>query len=375
MNIVWFSWKDINHPLAGGAEVVSSELRKNLVADGHSVTLLTARYSKSTKYETTQGIKVVRLGNKITTYLLCSTYYILKLRKGSDYIIDEMNTLPFWAGLFTRKKKVLLAYQLAREVWFYQLPKPLSYIGYYIEPIYLKILSKIYKQAITESASAANELKKYGFSNVGVFRVGMHTTPIDKFQSLKPSKNPNILFFGSFRPMKRPDNAFIAFEKAKKIIPGLRMTMAGSTEGGYASELIARIDKSIYKNDINILGKVSAKKKEIIMRHSTVSIVTSVKEGWGLIVTEAGAMGCPAIAYDVDGLRDSVVEGKTGVLVENGNTDKLADAIVSICKDNNLRNFLALGAWEYSHNFNFKNCYSDFIKILNIESPLIENRI
>ncbi len=61
-------------------------------------------------------------------------------------------------------------------------------------------------------------------------------------------------------------------------------------------------------------------------------LVTSVREGWGLVVTEANALGTPAVAYDVPGLRDSVKQGKTGLLVDISPA-ALADAAVRLVQD------------------------------------------
>jgi glycosyltransferase involved in cell wall biosynthesis len=45
-------------------------------------------------------------------------------------------------------------------------------------------------------------------------------------------------------------------------------------------------------------------------------LVPAVREGWGLVVTEANAMGTPAIGYDdVPGLRDSIRHGETGITI------------------------------------------------------------
>ena len=56
-----------------------------------------------------------------------------------------------------------------------------------------------------------------------------------------------------------------------------------------------------------LLGRVSEQEKRDRLGRSHVLIATSVREGWGLAVTEAAAMGTPSIAYDVPGLRDSVI--------------------------------------------------------------------
>jgi glycosyltransferase involved in cell wall biosynthesis len=73
-------------------------------------------------------------------------------------------------------------------------------------------------------------------------------------------------------------------------------------------------------------GKVSDHVKRYILSKSWAFVSTSMKEGWGITIIEANACGTPCIAYDVPGLRDSIVDGKTGILIkEDGNVEKLAE--------------------------------------------------
>ena len=86
------------------------------------------------------------------------------------------------------------------------------------------------------------------------------------------------------------------------------------------------------------------------MSKAEVILVTSVKEGWGLIVPEANALGTPAIAYDVDGLRDSVKHEKTGIIV-NPDANHLSKAIINYLQNNELKMKLSKNALDYSKRF------------------------
>jgi glycosyltransferase involved in cell wall biosynthesis len=81
----------------------------------------------------------------------------------------------------------------------------------------------------------------------------------------------------------------------------------------------------------------------------------SILEGFGLVVIEANARGTPAVAYDVPGLRTSIRNGETGLLVENGNVSALADAIIRMIKDTELRLRLTENALTYSKQFSWDN--------------------
>jgi glycosyltransferase involved in cell wall biosynthesis len=58
-----------------------------------------------------------------------------------------------------------------------------------------------------------------------------------------------------------------------------------------------------------------------------------VREGWGLVVLEANAVGTPAVGYDVAGLRDSIRDGRTGVLATPGDATALGHAAADLVLD------------------------------------------
>lgn len=371
MRIVWFSWKDKHHPQAGGAEKVSSELMARLVRDGHDVHLITARYPGSKAEAVNEdGVKVLRAGNRYTVYLHARNLYKSIERKAAvDLAVDEMNTIPFFAARYSKaEKKVLLAWQLAREVWFYQIPFPLSWVGYALEPLYLRHLSRHYKLVITESESTKTDLAKYGFSkgSVRVFRVGMELPPLKELVE-KPVSNL-VLFLGNLRPMKRPLDAIKAFEVAHAINPKLSMKIAGDDRGSYAQRLKRYVSKSSHKNAISFLGKVTYEQKIKLTQKADVQLVNSVKEGWGLIATEANSQGTPVIGYNVDGLRDSIQHNRTGLLVPSGDWEQMGRLAADIRKDTGTYKALRTNGWQFSKEFTFENSYKEFCGVVDIKS-------
>jgi glycosyltransferase involved in cell wall biosynthesis len=362
MHIVWFSWKDINHPEAGGAELVSSHIRENLVQSGHSVTLITARYAGSKASEVIDGVKAIRCGGRLSVYIKAKKEY-KKLTQNSkvDLIIDEMNTLPFFTAFYSKPiTSVLLTYQLARVVWFYQMKFPISLIGYLIEPIYLKLIASRYRSVITESESTKKDLQLFGFNKnqIDIIRVGMKLKPITKLNPKKTSGK--ILFLGAMRPMKRPIDAVKAFELAKDKMPNLTLNIAGDNSGKYARQVLNYIGRSRHKDSITVLGRVSDETRLSLLKDSDLILVTSIKEGWGLIVTEANSQGTPAVAYDTDGLRDSIENNKTGLLVDNGNTVEMAGSICDLLTDASKYEKVRFSAWQSSKQYTFQNSFDDF---------------
>jgi glycosyltransferase involved in cell wall biosynthesis len=165
--------------------------------------------------------------------------------------------------------------------------------------------------------------------------------------------------------MKRTKDILQAYNLAKQSIPNLELVIAGDNNDPYGQEFLQEIQKSEYKKDIQYLGKVSKQKKIELMQQSHIILVTSVKEGWGLIVTEANSQGTPAIVYDVDGLRDSVIHNQTGLVCTTNTPDDIAQNIAKLFSDQKLYAKLRQEGHKFSKTITFEQSYKDFIKIIN----------
>ena len=80
----------------------------------------------------------------------------------------------------------------------------------------------------------------------------------------------------------------------------------------------------------------------------------STKEGWGISVLEAASCGTPTVAYNVTGLRDSVRNGITGLLVPLNDIKGLASAIIKILTDESYRLQLSRNARKWALKFSWE---------------------
>ena len=357
----------MQHPLTGGAEVVNEELAKKLVVDGHEVLFVVGGFAGGSDEETRDGFKIIRVGGRFSVYWYAYRYYKKHLQGWADLVIDEVNTVPFFAKFYVKEKNILFVHQLAREIWFYQMFFPLSVIGYLLEPLYLRTLSD--RKTITVSNSTKNDLQKYGFKldHIHIISEGIQLTPVANLENIQKYETPTLLSLGAVRPMKRTLHIVQAFEQAKKALPDLQLILAGDTSGAYGATVLRHISHSPCKKDIQVLGKVSKEKKVELLQKSHLIVVTSVKEGWGLVVTEANSQGTPAVVYNVDGLRDSVKDWVTGAIVAQNTPQKLANKVVELLRDTPRYSELRENAWKWSNEITFENSYRDFINVLRKE--------
>lgn len=365
MKLLWFTWKDLSHPQAGGAERVNEEIAKRLARDGHEVILLVGGFKGGIHDEQREGYRIIRLGNRYTVYWYAYRHYKKHFKGWADLVIDEMNTVPFFCKFYVQERNILLAYQLCREVWFYQMPFPLSIIGFMLEPVYLWLLRDRY--VITESESAKRDMMRFGFSaeKISIIPIGISAKPLKDLAEVRKFPQPTVLSLGAIRAMKRTLDQIKAFELAKKQIPTLQLKIAGSADCSYGKKVLHRIAASEYMQDIEYLGCVDETKKTELMQKSHLNLVTSIKEGWGLIVTEANSQGTPAAVYNVDGLRDSVLNGKTGVLTKENNPTSLAKEVVALLQNDVRYTELRSAAWKFSRQFDNESSYTGFMRAIN----------
>ena len=368
MKILWFTWKDHHHPTAGGAEKVLFELSQRLIADSHEVTWLTCGYEGAPARERLDGVDIIRVGsNRFVHPFQALGYYMRHLRGKFDVVIEVVNTAPYFGVFFGKgAKRFLFYHQLAREIWFYETKPPMSNVGYRVlEPLATKLLARAHVPTITVSESTRLDLARYGFEldDTHVISQGIQLQPIGDLRAATKFARRTMLSFGALRAMKRTKDQIKAFELAKQTMPDLQLKIAGSASDAYGREVLERIKRSPYAADIEYLGRISDADKAKLMQQSHVITVTSVKEGWGLIVSEAASQGTPAVVYDVDGLRDSVRDGETGVVTEP-NPKALAKGIEALLRSDDTYTRLRWSAWDWSKQLTFDHAYHDFKQVL-----------
>jgi glycosyltransferase involved in cell wall biosynthesis len=355
MHILWFNWRDILNPEAGGAEVFTHEVMKRLTKRGYQMTLFTSRFKTCQPNENIDGVDVIREGNKYTVYKRAHDY-LKTYKQHYDLIIDEINTRPFFTPKVVGQKKVIaLIHQLARDFWFYETMFPLNYIGYYyLEKKWLSNYKDI--TTLTVSNSTKIDLKEMGFKKLFVVPPGLNARPLSTVEDKEA--NPTVLFMGRLKKAKLPHHALQAFSIIKREIPHAKMWIIGD---GYLQK---KLESSAMK-DVTFFGHVSNEKKYELLSRAHIILVPAVREGWGLIVTEANAMGTPAIGYNVHGLRDSIRHDETGITIKERSPGAMAQQAILLLRDSERLSKYSNNALEFSKQFSWDKTVNSFQKVLN----------
>jgi glycosyltransferase involved in cell wall biosynthesis len=165
--------------------------------------------------------------------------------------------------------------------------------------------------------------------------------------------------------MKQTADQIKSFEIAKKEIPELQIKIGGDSSNSYGKQILKIIESSMYRNDIEYVGKVSQEIKKELMQKSSIILSTSIKEGWGLIVSEASSQGTLAIVYNSDGLKSSVKHNETGIITKERTPESMAKEIIRVYKDQKLYKILQENGLQWSKELTFEKSYTVFKKIIN----------
>jgi glycosyltransferase involved in cell wall biosynthesis len=161
---------------------------------------------------------------------------------------------------------------------------------------------------------------------------------------------PLVLAVGRLVPVKRLELLIDAVARARRSVPNLRFLVVG--EGYERPRLEDKIKAVGGTSWIDLAGHVSDEDLADAYRRAWVLASTSLREGWNMTITEAGACGTPAVVSDIAGHRDALTDGVSGLLVDPG--DAFGDALVQVLTNTELRESLARGAVARSRNLTWQ---------------------
>jgi glycosyltransferase involved in cell wall biosynthesis len=349
--ILIIDYRDISHPEAGGAERILYETFKRVAQRGHQVSFLCGWYKGARHFDYIDNFQILRVGNQYNFNFLAPLYYKRMLQERFDIIIEDVDKIPFFMPLFAKNVPVIAWIpHLFGTTVFQQVSLPLATYVY----LYERLIPYLYKksQIVALSNSTREDLLKRGLleKNVHVINPGIDHNLYNPGANKSETDNI-ILYLGRIKKYKCIEYVIYAMPEILKEIQDATYYIVG--DGDYLPALKKLTARLGLRAHVRFLGPYYGKAKVNLIRQSKLLVYTSPKEGWGISVIEANACGVPVIASDSPGLRDSVVNGKTGFLVEHGNIKQLANRIIRLLKDEKLRHRFSLDAIRWADNFNW----------------------
>ena len=154
----------------------------------------------------------------------------------------------------------------------------------------------------------------------------------------------------------RSEHAVDAFRIIKDELPSARLWLVGS--GPLEDELARTLPQGAV-----LLGHLPREELYARMASAHCLLVPSVREGWGMVVTEANSVGTPAVGYDVGGIRDSVRDGHTGLLATAGDPLALAIQAISLVTDEARYEAIRSAAIDWAHGFSWERAAGGLMRL------------
>jgi glycosyltransferase involved in cell wall biosynthesis len=362
MNILVINWQDWTNPLSGGAEVHLHETFRRIAAMGHTVTLFCSAYPGSAPEEVIDGIRIIRRGGRNTFNFIVPFYYLFRLRReGYDVVVDDLNKIPFYTPLYVRRPLVGLSHHFFGTSIFLEAGRVLGSYVYMSE----KMVDWFYRSTpfLVVSQSTLDEFVARGFHRES-FALAMNAIDHDRLHpaGVPKTAHPTIGYFGRLKKYKSVDHVIRAFATVRRTIPEAELVIIG--RGDYQPQLAKLAEELGVADATRFTGFVSEPEKLRLLQELWVVVNPSMKEGWGIVNVEANACGTPAIAADSPGLRDSVKHGITGMLYPYGDVEALTRDLLTILRDDDLRERLGRNAVEFARSLTWENTAQATVEFL-----------
>ena len=151
---------------------------------------------------------------------------------------------------------------------------------------------------------------------------------------------------------KNIDKVIEAMPHVVKEIPDAFYVVAG--DGSDRNRLEKLTNETGVKNNVIFTGFVRAELLPFYYKACDVFVLPSVGEGFGIVFLEAMYFSKPCIGAKAGGVPEVVEDGKTGFLVEENDKNFLADKIIKLLKDENLRQTMGeAGKKRFEEEFSF----------------------
>lgn len=359
-HVVVLNWRDVGHPEAGGSEVYVDQVAHGLVDRGARVTMLSPRYRGSRRRETIDGVRHVRVGGRLSIYVLAPLLLRSCLLGRADAVVELQNGVPFLATAWAGRPVVVLVHHVHREQWPIVFGPRAARVGWWLES---RLAPRVARRSryVTVSEATRAELALQGIDPQRVAVVHNGSPERGDLTEAARTEHPSLVVLGRLVPHKQVEVALRTLAALRPEVPGLTLTVVG--EGWWHHQLEQLADELGVTDAVTFTGHVSDAEKHWHLDRAWVALLPSVKEGWGLAIVEAGLHRTPTIAFaHAGGVAESIVDNETGLLASDElDFTRLTRALLL---EDGLRERLGIGAEKHARSFTWPATRGRFARVV-----------
>jgi glycosyltransferase involved in cell wall biosynthesis len=333
------AWRDLDDPEAGGSELHAHKIASRWAAAGLDVTFRTSAVPGAPAALTRDGYRVLRQAGRYAVFPGAAWEGVRMGHRPGDALVEIWNGMPFLSPLWYRGPRIVFLHHVHAEMWGMVLPPVLARMGDLVER---RFAPPFYRSSRVVTLSESSRLEIVDMLRLRADRVTVAPPGVDaRFEpGGHRSPTPLVVAVGRLVPVKRFDVLLRALAKVKTAQPGLRAVIIGE---GYERGALEAERAELGATDwISLPGRVGDEELVDWYRRAWVVASSSQREGWGMTLTEAAACGTPAVATAIAGHADAVLDGESGLLVDD--LGQLPAVLGRVLGDDLLRSRLSKGA-------------------------------
>lgn len=344
LNVLFLAWRDLAHPQAGGSEVLVDRLAAGLVAHGHRTALVCGAPREHRSYP------VVENGGTYSQYLRAPLAYWRWFRT-VDVVVDVENGVPFFSPFWRQGPVVCLVHHIHTDQWAARFRWPMSSVGSGLER---RVMPWTYRHSLFVAVSNSTVASLHDLG-VPPSHIRLVSNGVDLAET-RPPKSPVPLFVAISRlvPHKRVDLLLRVWREVRPRIGGTLVIVGTGPE----EERL----RAMAPAGVEFRGHVPDAEKSSLLGQAWFFVHAAHHEGWGISIMEAAATGTPSLAIDAPGVRDAVLDGRTGILATSETA--MAASWVRLARDSSLRRQLGTAALKRALSFTWAETVNTFIAVL-----------
>lgn len=363
-------------PLGGGGGVAAKQLAKGFIKLGYEVDYITTWFKGLKEFEKVEGINVYRvkvIGRKelpTATMFSMLTFPISAYRKGVELcnknkyeFINTQFAVPTGpVGVWLSRKFNLRNILSLHGGDIYDPTKKNSpHKKFYFRKAVKWVLNNS-DFIVAQSSNTKNNAETIYSPNKEVKIIPL---PYESFKFKKISreklglKKDLIYTISVGRLVKRKGFDFLIESIAELNNKNVHALIIG--DGPEKENLIELSKKLKIENQIHFLGFVSEEKKFEYLSNSDIYLLSSVHEGFGIVLQEAMQVGLPIVATNNGGQVDIIKDGENGYLIDFGDRDQMVESINKILKE---KNRFAKENIKKSKSFELKEIAKEYLRVL-----------
>ena len=331
----------------GGAERWYRNLGERLAAEGHEVTYLTLRQWARDERAEVPGVRVVSAGPRMELYAPGGRRRVLPplvfgagvlwhlLRHGRRYDVVHTASFPYFSLLAAALVRPLRRFRLVvdwHEVWSSDYWREyLGSVGGRVGQAVQALCLRVPQRAFCFSELHAKRLRAAPVNGELTVLEGEYAGPLEAREPTEAE--PLVVFAGRHIPEKRVPALVPALALARERMPELRGELLGD---GPERQQVLRLRSQHGLDDVlDVPGFVSAERVESALARALCMVLPSRREGYGMVVVEAAALGTPSVvvAGPDNAATDLVSEGENGYIAPSASPQDLAAAIERVHAD------------------------------------------